>query len=68
MKLPRPAPAYDIRDQAEHRSATERAIDATHKRGEDVEVSPGRLIIKSPDGNRWSVTVSNAGVVAAAAI
>ena len=68
MKLPRPAPAYDIRDQAEHRSATERAIDATHKRGEDVEVSPGRLIIKSPNGNRWSITVSNAGAVSATAL
>jgi hypothetical protein len=68
MKLPRPAPAYDVRDQAEHRAATERAINSAHARGEDVEVSPGRLIIKSPNGNRWSVTVSNAGVVAAAAI
>lgn len=68
MKLPRPAHTYDIRDQAESRSATERAIDTTHKRGEDVEVSPGRLIIKSPNGTRWSVTVSNAGVVGATAL
>ena len=68
MKLPHPPPAYDVRDQAESRSVTERAIGKAHKRGEDVEVGDSRLIMKSPDGNRWSITVSNAGVLGATAL
>jgi hypothetical protein len=68
MKLPHPSPTYNIRDQAEQRAATERAIRGAHKRGEDVEVGDSRLVMKSPNGNRWSITVSNAGVLGATAL
>lgn len=68
MKLPRPAPTYETRDQAEMRFSIERALAGTHKRGEDVEIGDSRLIMKSPDGNRWSITVSNAGVLGATAL
>lgn len=68
MKLPRPAPTYDARDQAETRAAMGRALSGVHKRGEDVEVGDSRLIMKSPNGNRWEITVSNAGVVGATAL
>jgi len=68
VKLPRPAPTYETRDQAETRAALERALHGVHKRGEDVEIGDARLIMKSPDGNRWSITVSNAGVLGATAL
>lgn len=61
MKLPRPADKYDPRDQAETRANIERAIGGMHKRGEDVEIGDSRLILKSPDGTRWSAAPDNTG-------
>jgi hypothetical protein len=46
----------------------QRADDENHKRNRDVEISPGRLIIKSPNGTRYSIEVSNAGVISATAL
>jgi len=46
----------------------ERADAENHKRNRDVEVSPGRLIIKSPNGTRWSIEVSNSGVISASSL
>lgn len=68
MRLPRPPDTYDVRDQAETRSIVERAFGSVHKRGEDVEVGDARLILKSPNGARWSITVSDAGVLGATAL
>jgi hypothetical protein len=39
------------------------------KRGRDVELARGeRLILRSPDGSRWSVTVDNAGALSTTAV
>jgi hypothetical protein len=38
------------------------------KRGGDVELDAGRIILRSPDGARWALTVSNAGVVGATSL
>jgi hypothetical protein len=46
----------------------ERADDANHKRNQDIEVGSARLILTSPNGTRYSVTVNNAGAISAAAI
>jgi hypothetical protein len=41
----------------------------TRKRDTDVEIAGSqRLILSSPDGTRWSITVSNAGAISATAI
>lgn len=68
MRLPAPTPGYSARDQAETRGIIERADAGTHKRGADIEVAPGRLILTSPNGTRYSITVSNAGALTATAI
>ena len=68
MSLPNPPLVYDQRDQAAMRALIERWMTGTHRRGDDIEVSPGRLIIKSPNGTRWSIVVSNAGAISATAI
>lgn len=68
MRLPHAAGAYDMSNEQTARAILERADDENHKRNRDVEVSPGRLILKSPDGTRWSITVDNSGVVAATAL
>lgn len=38
------------------------------KRGADIEIGDAKLVIRSPNGARWKITVSNAGVVAAVAL
>lgn len=38
------------------------------KAGTDIELTAERLIIKSPDGSRFALTVSNAGVLSATAL
>lgn len=69
MSLPR-AP-----DKYEQRWATEvlRQLDLqtlnTHLRGADVELGPNeRVIVRSPNGMRWAITVNDAGVISAAGL
>ena len=61
MKLPRPAPRYDLHDQSEMRVAIERAIQASHRRNADVEIGAGRLILTSAGGKRFELIVSETG-------
>ena len=68
MKLPNPPTGYDRRDQAETRVLMERADYLNHKRNQDVEIGAARLILTSANGTRFSVVVSNAGVLSATAI
>lgn len=68
MKLPNPPTGYDRRDQAEARVLMERADNLNHKRNQDVEIGAARLILTSPNGTRYSITVSNAGALSATAI
>ena len=68
MRLPSSRLTYTQIDDQTARSMLERADAENHKRNRDIEVSPGRLIIKSPDGTRYSIEVSNAGVISATAL
>jgi len=52
MKLPDPGVRFDPSREAERNRLIEQADGFNHKRGRDIEVSPGRLIIRSPDGTR----------------
>jgi hypothetical protein len=38
------------------------------KRNTDIELGKERLILRSPNGQRWVLTVSNAGVLSATAL
>jgi hypothetical protein len=68
MRLP-PSPESYTRDADQTmRSMLQQANDQNHKRLRDVEISPGRLIIKSPDGTRWSIEVDNSGNVSATSL
>ena len=69
VKLPNPttqwSPAYQIRV-----NQTIEANDVTvrHK-GDDVEIAVRtRLILRSPSGARWSVTVSDTGTLSTVAL
>jgi hypothetical protein len=68
MKLPLVPTGYSTADQREVRRWMELENNRNHKRGSDVEIGVGRLILTSPNGTRYSVTVSDAGVISAVAI
>lgn len=68
MKLSRTLPYYDEADQTQLRVAIERADDENLKRGRDLEIHPARIIVRSPNGSRWAITVSNTGTLSATAI
>jgi hypothetical protein len=68
MRLPEPPPQYDRRDESLTRRSIEQEDVRNHKKGQDIEVSPARIILKSPNGTRWALTVSNAGALSAVAV
>lgn len=68
MKLPIAPGAYSRLDQVDLRRQLELAEQQNHKRNRDVEVGAARLILTSPNGTRYSITVSNAGVISAVAV
>jgi hypothetical protein len=61
MSSPKPPPQYDQKDQTEVRRQLDAADRQNVKIGTDIEFVNNRLIMTSPDGTRWSLTVSNAG-------
>lgn len=69
MSLSRAPSRYDPRDQDRLRNDLERMDGLNRKVGQDVEVAGSeRLILASPDGSRWEIAVSDAGVVSAVAL
>lgn len=65
MRLPAPSARYDSTNEAQTRREIERADAFNLKRGTQIETSITPLILVSPDGSRFSLTVDNAGVLAA---
>ena len=68
MNLPAPTPGYSPANEAAVRRALEQEDRRNRKIGADVEMGREKLVLKSPDGSRWAITVSNAGVVGATAL
>jgi len=68
MKLPMPNGQWSRQKEVEWLRKIEAADQENHKRNRDVEVGQGRLILTSPDGTRYEVTVDNAGNLSTTAI
>ena len=68
MRLRQPRQAYSRDVAVDINGQIERADRENHKRNRDIEVGVGRLILTSPDGTRYSVTVDNAGNLATTAL
>ena len=68
MKLPIPQGQYSRVVEVDRNRALEMADAMNHKRNQDVEIGQARLILTSPNGTRYSITVDNAGVISATAI
>lgn len=69
MKLPTPSLQYNPIMEAQRNLMLEQADLQNHKRLADLEIAaPQRLILRSPDGTRWKITVSNLGVLTASTL
>jgi hypothetical protein len=69
MTLPTPPNKYDPVVESERNRNLELADKANIKHQQDIAlVSSAKLILYSPNGARWNITVSNAGVIAAVAL
>ena len=68
MKLRTAPNAYDGRDQREAREAIEREFDRCLKFGVDnIIPNATRIVLTSPNGTKYALSVSNAGVLSAVA-
>lgn len=68
MRLPSPTMTYAVTNESQRNLVIEQADNLNHKKNRDVEIGDGRLILKSPNGTRYQITVSNAGVVGASTV
>ena len=69
MKLPTPPVKYDQSFEAQRNAFIEQMDQQSLKRQTDIEiVTPQRLILRSPNGNRWQLSVSNAGALVITAL
>jgi len=68
MILPNATEKYDAKQINQMNLLIEQADQLNHKRNQDVEVGDARLILKSPNGTRYSITVDNSGNLGATAI
>jgi len=61
MRLP-PSPVDYVLSTEQQRNLTiELADKQNHKKDQDVEIGAARLVLRAPNGTRWSVTVDNSG-------
>jgi len=64
-----PAPAeYAQQAENQFRSLLERELASVLRSDRDVELVTTRIILRSPNGSRWALTVSNAGALSATAL
>jgi len=68
-KLPQAPASYSPQDESQHRSIVEQALKNMRSANEDVEIKRNqRMIMRSPNGTRWSVTIDDTGVISTAAL
>jgi hypothetical protein len=74
MTLPQPPDRYTQTSEEERNRQIQSEFTRTYKRDEDLEITGGttsrdqRLILRSPNGTRWKITVSNAGTISATSL
>lgn len=68
MNLPNAPEKYSREDQSRFRTEVAQEDKHNLKRNADVELAPrARILIRSPNGTRFKITVDNAGVLSAVA-
>lgn len=68
MILPAAPATYQKADQDAAREEMRQADDQNRKTGQDIELTTDRLILRSPDGSRFALSVDNAGTLSAVAL
>ena len=68
MNLPPPAREYDVNIAGFRNLELEQADQQNHKKRQDVEIGAARLVLESPNGTRYSVTVDNSGNLSASSL
>ena len=63
MQLPPPLPLYSMENEGQTRATLQREDLRNRKKGEDIDMATGRLILTSPDGTRFALTIDNAGIL-----
>ena len=68
LKLPHPLDIYNPVAEAQRAFLLEREDRFNRKTNTDIEVGSSRLILTSPNGTRYAVSVSNAGALSTTAV
>ena len=68
MRLPDATGEYSQQQEQQKNLLLEQADTLNVKKFQDIEIGDAKLVLKSPNGSRFSVTVDNAGNLAATAI
>lgn len=68
MILPAAPERYDEIAFSKMNLLIEQADGLNHKKNQDVEVGAARLILRAPNGSRYSITVDNSGNLGATAL
>lgn len=69
MRLPLPSINYDAQIESFRNQTIEQADAQNLKNNKDIEIADGqRIILRSANGTRYKIVVSNAGVLSASAI
>jgi len=61
VRLPQPSIRYDASRESDRNRVLELADRRNLKRGQDLELARARLILRSPNGTRYRLTVDDAG-------
>jgi len=61
-------PAYSQIEQNQFRALLGREFDVVLRSDRDVELVTTRIILRSPNGSRFALTVDNAGTLSATAL
>tara|TARA_R110000823_G_scaffold3003_4_gene11948 strand:- start:264 stop:470 length:207 start_codon:yes stop_codon:yes gene_type:complete len=68
MILPNASVRYDSTLIDQMTNLIEQADNLNHKKNQDVEIGAARLILRAPNGTRYTITVDNAGTLGATAL
>lgn len=68
MILPSASDRYESTTINQMNTLIEQADQLNHKKNQDVEIGAARLILRAPNGTRYSVTVDNFGTLGATAL
>ena len=68
MILPEAQRNYDFVQENQRNNLIEQADNLNRKKNQDIELRSERLILQSPDGTRFNITVANDGTISATSL